>query len=181
LARYAALCQDEGIVPIIEPEVLMDGSHPLETCFEVTRRTLATVFAECFDQRIDLPGALLKPNMVIPGKKCSSGRATPDQIAEATIACFLEVVPAAIPGIVFLSGGQSDEEATANLDAINKRGPHPWEFSFSYGRALQSPALQAWRGADANLAAGQAAYAKRAKLNGLARDGKYEASMEIAA
>ena len=181
LARYAALCQDEGIVPIIEPEVLMDGAHSIETCFEVTRRTLRTVFAECFDQRIDLSGALLKPNMVIAGKKWSGGQATPDQVAEATIACFREVVPAAIPGIVFLSGGQGDAEATANLDAINKRGPHPWEFSFSYGRALQAPALQAWGGEDAKLAAGQAAYAKRAKLNGLARDGKYDASMELAA
>jgi fructose-bisphosphate aldolase class I len=180
LARYAALCQAEDIVPIIEPEVLMDGAHTIETCYDVTKRTLHTVFDACFDQRIDLAGALLKPNMVIPGKKCSGGKATPDEVAEATIACFREVVPAAIPGIVFLSGGQGDEEATANLDAINKRGPHPWEFSFSYGRALQSPALKAWGGADANLAAGQAAYAKRAKLNGLARDGKYEPSMELA-
>ncbi len=181
LARYAALCQDEGIVPIIEPEVLMDGAHSIDTCYDVTRRTLHTVFAACFDQRVDLPGALLKPNMVIPGKKASGGQATPDQIAEATIACFREVVPAAIPGIVFLSGGQGDEEATANLDAINKRGPHPWEFSFSYGRALQHAALQAWGGSDANIADGQAAFAKRAKLNGLARGGKYDASMELAA
>ncbi len=180
LARYAALCQDEGIVPIIEPEVLMDGAHSIETCYDVTRRTLHTVFAACFDQRVDLTGALLKPNMVIPGKKFSGGKATPDQVAEATIACFREVVPAAIPGIVFLSGGQGDEEATANLDAINKRGPHPWEFSFSYGRALQAPALKAWGGSDDNIGAGQAAYAKRAKLNGLARDGKYEPSMEMA-
>ncbi len=180
LARYAALCQQEGIVPIIEPEVLMDGSHSLETCFDVTRRTLHTVFGACFDQRVDLAGALLKPNMVLPGKKFSGGKATPDDVADATIACFREVVPAAVPGIVFLSGGQSDAEATANLDAINKRGPHPWEFSFSYGRALQAPALVAWLGADANIAAGQAAYAKRAKLNGLARDGKYDPSMELA-
>src|SRR3954447_8054179 len=180
LARYAALCQDEDIVPIIEPEVLMDGSHSIDTCYEVTKRTLHTVFDACFDQRVDLPGALLKPNMVIPGKKFSGGKATPDQVAEATIACFREVVPAAVPGIVFLSGGQGDEEATANLDAINKRGPHPWEFSFSYGRALQAAALKAWGGTDANMGAGQQAYAKRAKLNGLARAGKYEASMEMA-
>lgn len=180
LARYAALCQQEGIVPIIEPEVLMDGAHSIETCFDVTRRTLHTVFNACFDQNIDLAGALLKPNMVIPGKQHSAGKATPDAVAEATIACFREVVPAAIPGIVFLSGGQSDEEATANLDAINKRGPHPWEFSFSYGRALQAPALKAWGGSDDNLVAGQAAYAKRARLNGLARDGKYDASLEQA-
>ncbi len=180
LARYAALCQQEGIVPIIEPEVLMDGAHSIETCFDVTRRTLHTVFDACFDQNIDLAGALLKPNMVIPGKKHAGGKATPDAVAEATIACFREVVPAAIPGIVFLSGGQSDEEATANLDAINKRGPHPWAFSFSYGRALQAPALKAWGGSDDNIAAGQAAYGKRARLNGLAASGTYDAAMEAA-
>jgi fructose-bisphosphate aldolase class I len=123
---------------------------------------------------------LLKPNMVIPGKQHSGGKATPDAVAEATIACFRDVVPAAVPGIVFLSGGQGDEEATANLDAINKRGPHPWGFSFSYGRALQAPALKAWGGKDENIAAGQAAFGKRAKLNGLARDGQYDASLEAA-
>ncbi len=180
LARYAALCQQEGIVPIIEPEVLMDGAHSIDTCYDVTLRTLHTVFNACFDQKVDLQGALLKPNMVIPGKKHSAGLATPDAVADATIACFRETVPAAIPGIVFLSGGQSDAEATANLDAINKRGPHPWEFSFSYGRALQAPALAAWKGLDANADAGQAAYAKRARLNGAARDGKYDAAMEAA-
>jgi fructose-bisphosphate aldolase class I len=180
LARYAALCQQEDIVPIVEPEVLMDGSHSIETCFDVTRRALHALFSACFDQKVDLPGALLKPNMVIPGKLHSGGRATPDAIAEATIACFREVVPAAIPGIVFLSGGQSDEEATANLDAINKRGPHPWSFSFSYGRALQAPALKAWLGSDDNIAAGQAAYAKRARLNGHAANGTYDAAMEAA-
>ncbi len=180
LARYAALCQQEGIVPIIEPEVLMDGAHSIETCLEVTTRTLHTVFNACFDQSVDLRGALLKPNMVIPGKLHSGGAATPDAIAEATIRCFEETVPAAIPGIVFLSGGQSDTEATANLDAINKRGPHPWSFSFSYGRALQAPALAAWKGLDANIAAGQAAYGKRARLNGAAAEGKYDNSMESA-
>src|SRR4051794_37010868 len=180
LARYAALCQDEGIVPIVEPEVLMDGDHSIERCSDVTTATLLTVFDALIDQRVELDGMLLKPNMVVPGKKFQGGRATPEQVADATIACFREVVPAAVPGILFLSGGQHDEEATANLDAINKKGPHPWQFSFSYGRALQAAALKAWGGADANIGAGQAAYGKRAKLNGLARDGKYEASMELA-
>ena len=180
LARYAAVCQQEGIVPIVEPEVLMDGDHSIDRCFAVTHLTLRSVFAALLDQRVALDGILLKPNMVIPGKKHSGGRATPDAVAEATITCFRDVVPAAVPGIVFLSGGQGDDEATANLDAINKRGPHPWEFSFSYGRALQAPALKAWGGSDDNIAAGQAAYAKRAKLNGLARNGKYEPAMEAA-
>jgi fructose-bisphosphate aldolase class I len=178
LARYAALCQQEGIVPIVEPEVLMDGDHSIERCYEATYATLHATFAALVDQRVELDGILLKPNMVIPGKKHAGGKASPDEVAEATIRCFRDVVPAAVPGIVFLSGGQGDEEATANLDAINKRGPHPWEFSFSYGRALQAPALKAWGGSDDNIGAGQAAYAKRARLNGLARDGKYEPAME---
>jgi fructose-bisphosphate aldolase class I len=178
LARYAALCQDEGIVPIVEPEVLMDGDHSIERCYQVTCDTLHTVFDALYSQRIELEGTLLKPNMVLPGKKSAGGKASPDEVADATIACFRTVVPAAVPGIVFLSGGQGDEEATANLDAINKRGPHPWEFSFSYGRALQAPALEAWGGSDANEHAGAAAFAKRAKLNGLARDGKYDPAME---
>ena len=180
LARYAALCQQEDIVPIVEPEVLMDGDHSIERCYEVTHATLQTVFSALLDQRVALDGILLKPNMVIPGKQHSGGKASPDAVAEATIRCFRDVVPAAVPGIVFLSGGQGDEEATANLDAINKRGPHPWGFSFSYGRALQAPALKAWLGSDDNIGAGQAAFAKRAKLNGLARDGKYDAAMEAA-
>ena len=150
LARYAALCQDEGIVPIVEPEVLMDGNHSIERCSGVTTDTLHTVFDELIAQRVELDGMLLKPNMVIPGKKFSGGQASPEQVADATIACFRDVVPAAVPGIVFLSGGQGDEEATANLDAINKLGPHPWQVSFSYGRALQAAALSAWKGADAN-------------------------------
>jgi fructose-bisphosphate aldolase, class I len=178
LARYAALCQDEDIVPIVEPEVLMDGDHSIERCHEVTTATLHTVFDALHDQRVDLEGMLLKPNMVIPGKKFSGGKASPDEVAAATISCFRAVVPAAVPGIVFLSGGQGDEEATANLDAINKRGPHPWEFSFSYGRALQHAALGAWGGSDDNATAGQGAFSKRARLNGLARDGKYDAAME---
>jgi fructose-bisphosphate aldolase class I len=181
LARYAALCQDEGIVPIVEPEVLMDGDHSIERCSMVTTATLLTVFDELIDQRVELEGMLLKPNMVIPGKKFSGGKASPEQIADATIACFREVVPAAVPGILFLSGGQGDEEATANLDAINKKGPHPWQFSFSYGRALQHAALQAWKGDDSNIPAGQAAYLHRAHMNGLAAAGKWTAGAEKAA
>ena len=158
----------------------MDGDHSIARCFEVTYRTLFTTFHQLVKHHVQLDGMLLKPNMVIPGKKHSGGKASPDAIAEATIRCFRDVVPAAVPGIVFLSGGQSDEDGTATLDAINKRGPHPWQFSFSYGRALQAPALKAWGGSDDNLAAGQAAYYKRAKLNGAARFGTYDASMEQA-
>jgi len=180
LARYAALCQEEGIVPIVEPEVLMDGSHSLEQCSTVTTATLHTVFETLIAQRVELDGMLLKPNMVIPGKKFAGGKASPQEVAEATIACFREVVPAAVPGVVFLSGGQGDEEATANLDAINKIGPHPWQLSFSYGRALQHAALGAWKGEDANAAAAQSAFLHRAKMNGLARDGKWTEAAEKA-
>jgi fructose-bisphosphate aldolase, class I len=180
LARYAALCQDEGIVPIVEPEVLMDGDHSIDRCSDVTTATLLTVFDALIDQRVELDGMLLKPNMVIPGKKFPGGRATPEQVADATIACFREVVPAAVPGILFLSGGQDDEEATANLDAINKKGPHPWQFSFSYGRALQHAALNAWKGSDANVADGQAAYLHRSRMNGLAALGQWSPAAEKA-
>jgi len=181
LARYAALCQDEGIVPIVEPEVLMDGEHSIERCSVVTTDTLHTVFDALMAQRVQLDGMLLKPNMVIPGKKNSAGKASPEEVAAATVACFRKVVPAAVPGIVFLSGGQSDEEATANLDAINKLGPHPWQVSFSYGRALQAAALTAWKGDDANAGAGQKAFLHRARMNGLARDGKWTPDAERAA
>jgi fructose-bisphosphate aldolase class I len=181
LARYAALCQDEGIVPIVEPEVLMDGDHSIERCSEVTTATLHTVFDTLAAQRVQLEGMLLKPNMVIPGKKHSGGKAAPEAVAQATVECFRKVVPAAVPGIVFLSGGQSDEEATANLDAINKLGPHPWQMSFSYGRALQHAALTTWLGDDANAAAGQKAFLHRARMNGLARDGKWTPDAEKAA
>jgi len=181
LARYAALCQEEGIVPIVEPEVLMDGDHSVERCYDVTRATLHTVFAALYDQRVDLEGILLKPNMVIPGKKSKSGPASPDDVADWTIRCFREVVPAAVPGIVFLSGGQGDEEATANLNAINQKGPHPWQLSFSYGRALQAPALAAWQGEDAKADAGQKAYLHRAHMNGLARSGAWTGDAEAAA
>jgi fructose-bisphosphate aldolase class I len=181
LARYAALCQEEGIVPIVEPEVLMDGDHSLERCYEVTTNTLHSVFDALYEQRVDLRGILLKPNMVLPGNKHASSPATPETVADATLACFVRTVPAAVPGIVFLSGGQGDEEATANLNAINAKGPHPWALSFSYGRALQAASLKAWKGADANMAAGQAAYLHRAEMNGLAAAGTYSADLEKAA
>ncbi len=180
LARYAALCQDEGFVPIVEPEVLMDGSHSIDRCFDVTTATLHSVFAALHDQHVALDGMLLKPNMVLPGKSHASSNAAPAVVAECTVRCFRAVVPAAVPGAVFLSGGQGDEEATANLDAINKIGPHPWQVSFSYGRALQSAALSAWKGDDANVAAAQRAYLHRAQMNGLARSGAYSPAAEHA-
>jgi fructose-bisphosphate aldolase class I len=181
LARYAALCQEAGIVPIVEPEVMMEGDHTIDACFDATRRTLHTVYEELFLQRVDLPGTLLKPNMVLSGKKCPV-QAGPDEVAAATIRCFLETVPAAVPGIVFLSGGQTDEQATANLNAMNARGLSlPWQLSFSYGRALQAPALKAWGGVDENLGEGQKAFYHRAKLNGAARYGTYTPEMETAA
>jgi fructose-bisphosphate aldolase class I len=170
LARYAALCQDEGIVPIVEPEVLMDGDHSLERCYKVTSDTLHRVFDALYEQRVELDGMLLKPNMVIP-----------ETVADATLSCFRMTVPAAVPGIVFLSGGQGDEEATANLNAMNARGPQPWQLSFSYGRALQHASLNAWKGADANASAGQDAYRHRAHMNSLARSGSYTAEAERAA
>ncbi|MDP9335639.1 MAG: fructose-bisphosphate aldolase class I [Actinomycetota bacterium] len=181
LARYAALCQEEGIVPIVEPEVLMDGDHSLDRCYQVTCDTLHRVFADLYDQRVELEGMLLKPNMVLPGKGHASYPVSPETVADATISCLRMVVPAAVPGIVFLSGGQGDEEATANLNAMNAKGPHPWQLSFSYGRALQSAALKAWKGADANLSAGQAAYRHRAHMNSLARSGAYTSDAEKAA
>jgi fructose-bisphosphate aldolase class I len=181
LARYAALCQDEGLVPIVEPEVLMDGDHSIERCYEVTTQTLHTVFNALADQRCEFEGLLLKPNMVLHGKKFPGGKASPEQVADATIRCLLHTVPAAVPGILFLSGGQGDEEATANLDAINRKGPLPWQVSFSYGRALQAAALQAWKGEDANAAEGQKAYLHRARMNGLARTGSWTPDAERAA
>ncbi|MDH3471310.1 MAG: fructose-bisphosphate aldolase class I [Acidimicrobiia bacterium] len=177
LGRYAALCQEGGLVPIVEPEVLMDGAHDLERCYEVTSSVLRATFAELADARVDLSATLLKPNMVIPGKG-SADQVGPSEIAEATVKCFTETVPAEIPGIVFLSGGQSEAEATANLNAMNAMGSHPWELSFSYGRALQQSALAAWKGDPANVAAGQAAFMHRAHLNGLARSGEYTPDME---
>jgi fructose-bisphosphate aldolase class I len=179
LARYATLCQEQGIVPIVEPEVLMDGDHTIDRCYQVTCDTLHATFDELYEQRVEFEGMLLKPNMVIPGK--ARGTASPDEVADATIRCFKTVVPAAVPGIVFLSGGQGDEEATANLDAMNKRGPLPWQLSFSYGRALQAPSLKAWKGDKANFDAGQRAFLHRARLNGAARSGSYSPAMESGA
>ncbi|MFZ0378043.1 MAG: class I fructose-bisphosphate aldolase [Solirubrobacteraceae bacterium] len=177
LARYAALCQEAGIVPIVEPEVLQDGTHTIERSYHVTSRVLDAVFTELFDQRVDTFGMLLKPNMVLSGYQASD-RASQDEVADWTLRCFYKHVPAAVPGIVFLSGGQSDEDATAHLNAINSLGPHPWELSFSYGRALQAPALKAWDGNPENVEAGQRACYHRAKLNSAARGGIYTPEME---
>ena len=180
LARYASLCQDEGLVPIVEPEVLMDGDHTIERCFRVTCDTLEAVFAELYAQRVELEGMLLKPNMVVAGKK-SSTQVDHRTVAERTISALRRSVPAAVPGIVFLSGGMSDEDATARLNEMNKLAPHPWELSFSYGRALQAPTLKTWKGDPANVDAGQRAFYHRAKMNSLARSGKYSEDMETAA
>jgi fructose-bisphosphate aldolase, class I len=180
LARFAALSEEAGLVPIVEPEVLMDGGHTIERSFEVTSRTLHAVFTELRDQRVEPEGMLLKPNMVLSGYG-ASGQAGHEQVAEATVRCLKRHVPAAVPGIVFLSGGQSDEDATANLNAMNALGPHPWELSFSYGRALQAPALKAWRGETANVEEAQKAFYRRAKFNGAARSGSYAPEMETAA
>src|SRR5438034_1008242 len=177
LARYAALCEEAGIVPFVEPEVLMDGTHTIERAYHVTSRVLGAVYTELFDQRVDIEGTLLKPNMVLSGYDASS-RAGADEVAEWTLKCFYKHVPAAVPGIVFLSGGQSDEDATIHLNAMNKRGPHPWQLSFSYGRALQAPALKAWLGKEEKVDAAQRAYYHRAKLNGAARTGMYAPEME---
>jgi fructose-bisphosphate aldolase class I len=180
LARFAALSQEAGLVPIVEPEVLMDGDHSIERSFEVTSRTLHAVFTELRDQRVAPEGMLLKPNMVLSGYD-SGAEASPDEVAEWTLRCLRRHVPAAVPGIVFLSGGQTDEDATANLNAMNAVRPHPWELSFSYGRALQAPALKAWRGDPANVEEAQKAYYRRAKFNGAARSGSYAPEMETAA
>jgi fructose-bisphosphate aldolase, class I len=180
LARYAALCQEAAIVPIVEPEVLMDGDHSIERCAEVTSRTLDHVFRELADHRVELEGIVLKPNMVISGTEAAD-RAGPREVAEATLEVLKEHVPAAVPGIAFLSGGQSAEEATEHLSLMNQMGPSPWELSFSYGRALQAPALAAWRGNEQLFGAGQQALLKRARLNSLAHLGKYDKAMELAA
>ncbi len=177
LARYAALCQEAGLVPIVEPEVLMDGTHTLEESAKATGRVLQAVYVELHDQRVDFAGTLLKPNMVLSGYEGSS-RAGVDEVADATLDVLYRHVPAAVPGIVFLSGGQTDEDATAHLNAMNARGPHPWQLSFSYGRALQAPALKAWAGKPENVEAAQRAYYHRAKMNGAARTGMYAPEME---
>ena len=180
LARYAVLAQEAGIVPIVEPEVLMDGAHPLERCEEVTNVVLDSVFSHLFAARVILEGMILKPNMVIPGKK-SADQATPERIAEATVRTLKRQVPAAVPGIAFLSGGQSPRDATLHLNLMHALGPLPWALTFSYGRALQEDALNAWEGKASGFAGGQQALAKRAKLNGLAAAGEYQAAMETAA
>jgi fructose-bisphosphate aldolase class I len=180
LARYAALCQEASIVPIVEPEVLMDGDHTLARCEEVTDATLETVFDALFRHRVRLEGMVLKPNMVIAGKKCPV-QSPAEQVAEATVRCLRRRVPSAVPGIAFLSGGQSEAEASLHLSLMNRAGVLPWQLSFSYGRALQQSTLDAWQGKTANVAAAQRVFLKRARLNGMARDGRYEPAMEQAA
>ena len=180
LARYAAICQAAQIVPIVEPEVLMDGAHDIARCDEVTRWVLQTVFQELHEQRVALEGMVLKPNMVVCGKKCGA-RASVDEVAERTVAALKAIVPSAVPGIAFLSGGQSDEEATAHLDAMNKLGGFPWKMTFSYGRALQAAPQKAWSGKSANVPAAQQAFAHRARMNSLASLGKWEGRLEQAA
>jgi fructose-bisphosphate aldolase, class I len=182
LARYAALCQEAGIVPIVEPEVLMDGKpgdHNIDRCYEVTELVLKTVFAELYDARVKLEGIILKPNMVIDGK--NARKASVEEVAEKTVRCLKATVPATVPGIAFLSGGQSDEEATAHLSAMNAGYDMPWQLTFSYGRALQAAALQAWGGKPENVAAGQRAFTHRARMNGLAATGGWKKELEKAA
>jgi fructose-bisphosphate aldolase class I len=177
LARYAALCQDEGIVPIVEPEVLMDGDHDIDRCSMVTEWVLKTVYQELYYARVALDGTVLKPNMVVPGKK-SGKRASVQEVAEKTIRVLKACVPPAVPGIAFLSGGQSDEEATAHLDAMNRLGGLPWKLTFSYGRALQAAPQKAWSGKRENVPAAQRAFAHRARMNGLAALGQWKADLE---
>ena len=178
LARYAALAQESSIVPIIEPEVLMDGSHSLEVCYQVTAKVLDSVFAELKNQQVRLNGMILKPNMVISGTDANN-RADVATVARATIDCLTSNVPNDVPGIAFLSGGQTSEEATAHLSAMNELGPHPWQLSFSYGRALQASPLRIWSGNNKNLVSAQVELLKRSRLNGLARTGNYNPQMEL--
>ena len=177
LARYAALCQAAQIVPIVEPEVLMDGDHDIDRCYEVTQRVLNKTFQELRIQRVALEGMILKPNMAISGKKCPK-QAPVEEVAEKTIRLLKSCVPAAVPGIAFLSGGQSDEEATAHLDAMNRIGGLPWPLTFSYGRALQAAPQQAWSGKPENVAAGQQAFSHRARMNSLASKGEWRSDLE---
>jgi fructose-bisphosphate aldolase class I len=177
LARYAAICQANNIVPIVEPEVLMDGGHDQARCYEVTEFVLKTLYNELYEARVFLEGTVLKPNMIVPGKKCAT-QVSPEQVARETIRVFKQTVPVAVPGIAFLSGGQADVEATANLDAINKMGPLPWLVTFSYGRALQAAPQKAWAGKEANVVNAQKAFSHRAKMNGLASKGEWSKSLE---
>jgi len=180
LARYAALCQENNIVPIVEPEVLMDGAHDIDTCMNVTQWALKTVFQDLYFQRVQLEGIVLKPNMVISGKKAKD-RAGHEEVAEKTIKVLKDCVPGAVPGIAFLSGGQSNEEATIHLDLMNKMGKHPWAVTFSYGRALQHDPLNVWGGKPENVAAAQRAFAHRSAMNGLAAQGIWKSDLEKAA
>lgn len=177
LARYAALCQQANIVPIVEPEVLMDGEHDIDTCYDVTEWVLKETFSELYKAEVALEGMVLKPNMAIAGKK-SAKKASIQEVAEKTVKMLKNCVPPAVPGIAFLSGGQSDEEATAHLDAMNKLGPLPWKLTFSYGRALQAAPQKAWSGKRENVPAAQKAFAHRARMNGLASLGKWTAALE---
>jgi fructose-bisphosphate aldolase, class I len=177
LARYAALCQDKDIVPIVEPEVLMDGAHDIDRCETITEWVLKTVYEELYYARVRLEGTVLKPNMVVPGKKCPK-RASVEEVAERTARVLKACVPAAVPGIAFLSGGQSDEEATAHLDALNRISGLPWRLTFSYGRALQAAPQKAWSGKSENVAAAQRAFTHRARMNGLAALGQWKADLE---
>jgi fructose-bisphosphate aldolase class I len=177
LARYAQLCQEADVVPIVEPEVLMDGDHTIDRCMQVTTQTLLETFAALAERRVVLEGMLLKPNMVVAGKKCAA-QPTPQLVAEMTVTCFRRTVPSAVPGIVFLSGGQSASQATHHLSLMNAMGPLPWQLSFSYGRALQDEGLKAWAGRPENVAKAQKVFGARARLNGLARSGKYDPKME---
>ena len=177
LARYAALCQEQGLVPIVEPEILMDGTHGIDESYQLTTETLYNVFYELVSQGVELEGMVLKPNMVLSGYDCSE-QASVEQVAEMTVDCFLNTVPAAVPGIAFLSGGQSDELATAHLNAMNQIDNIPWNLTFSFGRALQAPALKSWSGKDKNISSAQDAFMKRAKFNSLATKGEFSADME---
>ncbi|MGB8546585.1 MAG: class I fructose-bisphosphate aldolase [Xanthobacteraceae bacterium] len=177
LGRYAALCQEQDIVPIVEPEVLMDGAHDMDRCYQVSEFVLKETFEQLYEQRIALEGMVLKPNMVVPGKK-SGQRASVEEVAERTVKLLKNCVPPAVPGIAFLSGGQSDEEATAHLDAMNRLGELPWHLTFSYGRALQAAPQKAWSGKSENVAAAQRAFIHRARMNGLAALGQWKADLE---
>jgi fructose-bisphosphate aldolase, class I len=177
LGRYAALCQEQDIVPIVEPEVLMDGAHDMDRCYQVSEFVLKETFEQLYEQRIALEGMVLKPNMVVPGKK-SGQRASVEEVAERTLKLLKNCVPPAVPGIAFLSGGQSDEEATAHLDAMNRLGELPWHLTFSYGRALQATPQKAWSGKSENVAAAQRAFIHRARMNGLAALGQWKADLE---
>ena len=179
LARYASLCQEADVMPIVEPEVLMDGTHTIERHFEVTEQTLRSVFNALAEHRVVLEEILLKPNMVLSGKECPK-QASVQEVAEATVRCMKRVVPAAVPGLVFLSGGQTDLKATEHLNAMNRLEGLPWQLSFSFGRALQAPVLKAWKGEAANVAAAQQAFHHRASCNSKARFGKYTGDMETA-